>query len=340
MQQYVHGILRLMQKIEISHRTVIFIFAFLAGVWFLIQIRDILYLLFIAFLLMTAIRPLVEFLAARRVPRFLAILLIYIFVFGFLGVTFGSTVPSLIAESTKLINSLPTFVSRFLPYVNVDVRSFTQQIAPLGENIFRVTLGIFSNIVSLFTVLVFSFYFLIERRNAEAILTDTMGKEAAKWVLDVLREIEFRLGAWVRGQLLLMTIVGVLVYIGLFILRVEYALPLAIFAGILEILPIIGPNVAAIPAILVALTVSPLLAISVAALYFLVQQVENNIIVPQVMKRSVGFSPLVTIVALMIGGRLAGVAGAALAVPAVLTFQVVLHKWLTTRPTQFRGSSR
>ncbi len=329
-----------MQKVEISHRTVIFIFAFVAGVWFLMQIRDILYLLFIAFLLMTAIRPLVEWLAARRVPRFLAILLIYIFIFGFVGVSFGSAVPSLIAESNRLVNVLPTFVTRFLPYINVDVQSFTQQIAPLGENLFRVTLGIFSNIVSLFTVLVFAFYFLIERRNAEAILTDTMGKEAAKWVIEIIKEVEIRLGAWVRGQLLLMTIVGVLVYIGLTILRVEYALPLAILSGILEILPIIGPNVAAIPGILVALTVSPLLAVSVAALYFLVQQVENNIIVPQVMKRSVGFSPLVTIVALMVGGRLAGVAGAALAVPAVLTFQVVLHKWLTTRPKQFRGSPK
>lgn len=270
----------------------------------------------------------------------MAILLIYIFLFGFVGVSFGSAIPSLIAESNRLINVLPTFVSRFLPYINLDIQSFTQQIAPLGENIFRVTVNIFSNIVSLFTVLVFAFYFLIERRNAEAILTDTMGREAAKWVLDVLREVEARLGAWVRGQLLLMTIVGVLVYIGLTILRVEYALPLAILAGLLEILPIIGPNLAAIPGILVALTVSPLLALSVAALYFLVQQVENNIIVPQVMKHSVGFSPLVTIVALMIGGRLAGVAGAALAVPAVLTFQVLLHKWLTTRPANFRGSAR
>lgn len=322
-------------KIEISYRTILFIILVIAAIWFVIQIRDIVFLLFISFLLMTAVRPMVEWLARYKIPRVVAVLLIYGIVFGFFGVSFAGAVPSLIAQSTRFITDLPSFVSRVAPNLNIDVRAFTQQIAPISENVVRVTVGIFSNIVNTLTVLVFSFYFLMERRNAERILTDTFGPDVASRIVTIIKDVELRLGAWVRGQVLLMVIVGVLVYIGLSILHVEYALPLAIIAGILEILPMIGPNLSAIPAILVALTTSPLLAVSVAALYFIIQQFENNVIVPQVMKRSIGFSPLVTILSLMIGARLAGVAGAVLAVPAVITAQVILHDIIVKQPIKF-----
>ncbi len=332
-----HGILwlRMTTKVEISYRTILFIFAFLAAIWFLLQIRDIVYLLFVAFLLMTALRPMVEWLAKYRVPRVVAVLLIYTIVFGFFGISLAGAIPSLVSQSVRLFTDLPNFVSRMVPNWNIDARAFTEQIAPISENVVKVTVGIFSNIVNLMTVLVFSFYFILERRHAEKILTDSFGSEVSNRVISVARDVEIRLGAWVRGQLLLMVIVGVLVYVGLTILHVDYALPLAIIAGILEILPMIGPNLAAVPGILVALTVSPLLAVSVAALYFIIQQIENNIIVPQVMKRSVGFSPLVTILSLMIGARMAGIVGAVLAVPVVITLQAILHDILVKQPIKF-----
>lgn len=319
-------------KIEISHRTIIFTVIFLLALWVLFQIRDILFLVFIAFILMTALRPLVDWLSWVKVPRVVAILFIYSIVFGFFGVSLAGTIPSLVIQSTKFVQELPTFLEKVLPYWNIDARSLSQQIAPISENILKVTVGIFSNLLTTLTVLVFTFYFLLERKKLESLLESTMGEDAAERIIVTLKEVESRLGAWVNGELFLMAIVGASVYLGLTLLHVEFALPLAIIAGVLEIVPMIGPIASAIPAVLVALTMSPFLALSVVALYFIVQQVENNIFVPLVFKKSVGFSPIVTIFSLMVGGRLAGIVGAILAVPMVLVLQVVLHAFLFPPP--------
>ena len=315
-------------KIEISHRTIIFTVIFLLALWVLFQIRDILFLVFIAFILMTALRPLVDWLEWAKLPRVIAILFIYTIVFGFFGVSLAGTIPSLVIQSTKFVAELPNFLEKVLPYWNIDARSMSQQIAPISENIVKLTVGIFSNLLTTLTVLVFTFYFLLERKKLESLLTAAMGEDASERVIDSLKNVESRLGAWVNGQLLLMAIIGVSVYIGLTLLRVEFALPLAIIAGVLEIVPMIGPIASAVPAVLVAITISPFLALSVVALYFIIQQVENNIFVPLILRKSVGLSPIVTIFALMVGGRLAGIVGAILAVPIVLVLQVVLRVFL------------
>jgi predicted PurR-regulated permease PerM len=143
---------------------------------------------------------------------------------------------------------------------------------------------------------------------------------------DFITRLEQQIGGWVRGELALMIIIGLLTYIGLKILGVNYALPLSIIAGLLEIIPNIGPTIALIPAVLVALTSSPVTALATVALYFLIQQFENNIIVPKIMQRAVGVKPLIVIIALMTGAKLAGVLGAALAVPGYLVLKVVIEE--------------
>ncbi|OGG29243.1 hypothetical protein A3A63_00205 [Candidatus Gottesmanbacteria bacterium RIFCSPLOWO2_01_FULL_46_9] len=327
-------------KIEISIKTVLFAVASVIAIWVLIQIRDILFLLFIAFLLMTAIYPLVLFLERLRIPRVIGILLVYAVVFGFLGASFVSAVPALINQSTRLVAELPGIASRVAPYWNIDVTTISQQVAPIGESVVKVTFGIFSNIISIVTVLAFTFYFLVERQHADEILRSVIGEGAARQVLIIVRAIELRLGAWVRGELLLMSFVGILSFIGLSVLHVEFALPLAILAGLLEVIPIIGPTVAAIPAVLVAFSVSPLLALTVAALYIVIQQVENNILVPIIMKKSVGFAPIMTILSLMIGGRLAGIMGAVLSVPVALVIQELLAEMLSQRAEPVKNPTK
>lgn len=136
-------------------------------------------------------------------------------------------------------------------------------------------------------------------------------------------KIEEKLGAWLRGQLFLSIIIGLVSYIGLLIFNIPYALPLALLAGVMEIIPVIGPIISAIPAVLIALTISPILALGVAAMYFVIQQLENHLIVPQVMKRAVGLNPLVVILAIAIGSRILGFAGALLAVPLAVVIQII-----------------
>jgi predicted PurR-regulated permease PerM len=313
-------------RIEISPKTIFFAIALIAGGWLLFQIREILYLLFIAFLLMTALHPLVSFLERFRIPRFLSIIIIYAVVFGAFGLSLASSIPLLVTQSTHLAQALPGLVAKVLPYWNVDMNTIGQQLAPIGENIIKVSVSIFSNIITIVTVLVFTFYFLLERRKTQKIFTDMFGEAIATQAVDILRAIETRLGEWVRGELFLMLTIGIFVYIGLIILRVDYALPIAILAGALEIVPNIGPIISAVPAVLVGLATSPFLALSVVALYIIVQQIENNIVVPLIMKKSVGLSPLITILALLVGGKLAGIVGAVLGVPIFLVGQVLFTK--------------
>ena len=168
-----------------------------------------------------------------------------------------------------------------------------------------------------------TFYLLLERKHLNNYLSTIWEGDKSVHISKTVNEIERRLGSWVRGELILMLAVGALTYIGLSILGVEIALPLAILAGILEIVPNIGPTISAVPAVLVALTIHPLTALATVALYFLVQLVENNLLVPKIMQKAVGVNPLVSIVGLMIGFRLAGPAGAVLAIPIIIVTHII-----------------
>jgi predicted PurR-regulated permease PerM len=136
-------------------------------------------------------------------------------------------------------------------------------------------------------------------------------------VFKTTRLIEDKLGSWLRGQIVLSFSIGFLTWIVLSLLGVSFALPLAVIAGILEIVPTIGPILSAIPAIIVALNISPLLALIVAVSYIFIQLFENNVLVPRIMQRAVGLNPIVIILSIIVGGKLLGVAGALLAIPFV-----------------------
>ncbi len=310
-------------KIEISHKTIIFTAVFLIGLWFLYSILDIVLLLFVSFVLMSALRPMVEWLAKRHFPRALSLILTYIVFFGIFGGTLISVIPSLVYQMTKFSQAFPSLISQIIPNLSLDVASISKQLAPIGENLIKLTVGIFSNIITVMTILVFTFYLSLERKKAEDHAKNLFGNTWGESIMQLLSSIESRLGSWIQGEFILMLTIGVLTYIGLTVLRIDYALPLAIIAGFLEIVPTIGPILSAVPSVLIALTVSPILAASVAAMYFIIQQLENNLIVPLVMRSSVGLSPIITIICLMVGARIAGVGGAILAVPIFLVMQEV-----------------
>lgn len=315
-------------KVEISHKTILFTVFFLVLLWLLIQIKDIIFLVFIAFILMSALKPVVELLEKIRIVRPLAILLVYIVVLLFLTFIGSSILPPLVTQTIFLGRIFPEYIKSVFPFVKIDPQVISQQVTPFSENLFKVTIGVFSNVVALFTILVISFYLLLERKHLELHLAEFMGEKGAKMLISIISKVEERLGAWLRGQLTLMLVIGLSTYIGLVFLGIPFVLPLAILAGILEIVPIIGPIISAIPAVILALTISPLLAVATAVLYFVIQQLENNLLVPMVMRQAVGLPPLVTITALMIGAKLAGVTGAILAVPVVVTVETLFSEYL------------
>jgi len=319
------------RTIEISHRTILFTLGVLLGGYLLFQIRDILYLLFIAFILQTAIRPFVDKLVMFRVPRVLAIILLYVVTIGLIGGVIGSVIPQIVSQSSHMIAELPAVAGRLLPSLNIDIGSLTQEVAPFTQNVVRFGVEIFNNIITVVTIFVFTFYFLLGRNHLERTISTFVGKEETKKIVQILIDVEDKLGAWARGQSILMLVIGITTYIGLTLLRVDFALPLAVLAALLEMVPMIGPIISAVPAILVAVTISPFLGLSVAALYFVIQQLENHLIVPWIMKKSVGLSPILIIVSFMIGGRFEGVVGAILAVPTVLVIQVIAGHYFASK---------
>lgn len=328
------------KTIELSHRTVIFSVLFLLFIWFLGQIAPIIIGLFIAVLLMTALNPAVEKLARAKIPRPLAIFLVYLVLIGIVGLGLFWLIPPLVDETTKLVNRLPLILEQLgvwlenLGVSGIDKSIIESQISQIGTipvNFIRFAVSLLSNVIVVFSVLVITFYLLIERRNLDKYLLVLFGDDGEKKAKRFVDQIEARLGGWVRGELTLMVIIGVLTYIGLRLLGIPFALPLAILAGVLEIVPNIGPVISAIPAVAVALTISPIMGVATAALYFLVQQLENSVIVPKVMQKAAGVNPLVTIVSLAVGFQLAGPLGAILAVPVVIVLHVIASEVFSIR---------
>lgn len=319
------------RTIEVSHRTIVFTILFLALVWIILQVTSVVISLFISILLATALGPVVDKLTKLRIPRAAAILVIYILLLSLLGWGISTIISPLIEQTTNLVNRLPDLFDQLgkwlesLGIAGVDSGVIKDQVSQLGAlpaNLVKFVVFFFSNLISVIAVLVVTFYLLLERKNLDDYLLILFGDNEKK-ARSFIDHLEARLGGWVRGELILMFIIGLLTYVGLLLLKIPYALPLAILAGVLEILPNIGPIIAAIPAILIGVTISPIMAIAVTALYFLIQQLENSLIVPKVMQRAAGVNPLVTIISLTIGFELAGATGAILAVPIVIVLHLV-----------------
>jgi predicted PurR-regulated permease PerM len=317
------------KKVEISHRTIIFTVFFLLGLWFLYEVRQIILALFVSLILMSALNPAVNRLEGWRFPRWLAILVIYFGVLGILILGLVGAIPALVEQTGSFAERIP-LLFRQVTFLGLDPSILASQITQLGTipaNIFRLTMSLFSNIVSLFALFVITFYLLLERRNLDHYLQILFGEGGEEKAEQFVDKIENRLGSWVRGEITLMVIIGIMTYLGLRFLGIEFALPLAILAGFLEIVPNIGPTISAVPAVLAGLAISPMMALAVTALYFLVQQAENTLIVPKVMQKAAGVNPLITILSLAVGFKLAGPVGAVLAVPVVILIEVVGSEW-------------
>ncbi len=318
------------RKIDISHKTVIFITLFILALWVIYLIRDLLVILFVAIILMSALEPLVNFFNKLKIPRALGIAITYIIIIAVAGLILASVLPPLIEQSSKLIVTLPPLLSQIFNIAHIDKSVFQSQLTSLSGNAFSITLSILDNLLTIIFLLVVTFYLLLERNNLENRISSLfIGQEekARKLIIN----IQEKLGSWLRGQLILSIIIGILSFIGLTALNIPYALPLSLVAGIMEVIPVIGPIISSLPAILVALTISPPLGLGVALMYFVIQQLENNLIVPQVMKKAVGLNPLVVILTIAVGSRLLGLAGALLAVPFAAVLQIIVTEIIERR---------
>lgn len=208
----------------------------------------------------------------------------------------------------------------------IQIETLTQYIPNVTNQLFSIAGNIFSNVIFIVSTLFFGYYLLLEEEVIKKFLRHIFDEKKAEWYIMILEKTEQRMSNWFWGELMLMTIVGWMTFIGLSLLQIKYAVPLAVLAGLMEVVPNIGPIFSAVPATIIGFSISPVAGYSSLALYFIVQQLENNLIVPGIMKRAVGINPIITLMALLIGGRLGGIVGIVVALPIYLFVETVLRE--------------
>lgn len=327
--------------ISITAGTIVKGIAILLGAWGLWVLRDLLMVVVTSVILASSIEPGIKFLSRLRIHRIPAVLLMYVGIAGlFIGLIIAF-VPPIVNEAADITQKLPSMVQSIDKNVLGDKgimssifwgdnKAGAASVNPALEDLFGKIFGaddaskgvfgaasaIFGGIFSFVLIVVLSFYFAMQERGIENFLRIILPFGNEEYAINLWERSKAKIGKWMQGQLLLGVLIFVLVYLGLTIFGVPYAMSLALLAGILEIIPVFGPILAAIPGVILAFTLGgPTLAAIVAAFYLLVQQFESHLIYPLVVRKVVGVPPILVILALIIGAQLGGFLGILISVP-------------------------
>lgn len=298
---------------------------------FLWRIINILIVIFLAYILMAALTPFVDFLVSKKVPRSLASIICYLLVIAFFLVLILPLIPFLLAQVQQLLISFPEYLHQTAKLFKLNFNQsqlndfFTSRVGIISENAFAVTSRFLTLIFSFLTVIILSLYMMVDYEKIKKYIVNLFPENLRIKVSTILTKTETKMGLWLRGQIILSLSIGIFSYIAYTLINLKFALPLALLAGIFEIVPNIGPIIGATGAVIVALTISPALALTVVVVYVLIQILEANLLVPIVMEKSVGLHPLVIILAIIIGGELMGLKGILLSVPFISFLAVVLQ---------------
>src|SRR3989344_1775168 len=296
--------------------------------WFLFAIKEIILVFLISLIIASAIDPLADWLYKRKIPRGISVLLVYLFFIGLITLIVSLLVPPVTEQFRQIgrADFYETFSNRVGSFRdtlnNMGIGDTLEDniknaISGFSSSLFQTTKGVLNGFVSVITVLAISFYLTVEENGMKNLIRNLTPYKHQSYIKDLVNRIQKKMGAWVLGQIILSAIIFGLTYLGLTILGVEFALVLAVIAGVLEIIPYIGPMISVVPAVFFAFIQNPALAVAVLILYIVVQQLENHILVPVVMSKSVGLNPIIVILGILIGGTLAGVIGAIIAVPVI-----------------------
>ncbi len=325
-------------SVSITPGTIVTALFVLLGAYVLWLLRDLALLVVTAIVIASAIEPGVGFFVRHRVPRFVAALLMYVLVFGSVFALVYFFFPPIIADAASFLSTVPQYLntlnvpSSFSGLANAadflgsshQAQSMLATLVALqnafssgSSGVVQLLATFFGGIFSLVLVIVLSFYFALQETGVDDFLRLVMPSRHEAYALNLWKRAQKKIGLWMQGQILLSVIVGVLVYLGLLIMGLPYALLLAVFTAIAEIIPIFGSLMAGAAAVVVGFSQGGIaLGLVVMGLYVVVNQFETNLIYPLIVKKVVGIPPLLVIIALIAGGTLAGFLGVLLSVPA------------------------
>jgi predicted PurR-regulated permease PerM len=323
-------------NVSITPGAIVKILFILLLAYFAFVLRDLVLVILTSVVIASAVEPITKWLIKKRVPRALAVVMIYLSAMGLMAFLLVSFVPPLVSDTKEIVTIIPQYIESIsesemnnLPIISMLVDQFNTSLQ--NEDLFnqitsysgKATLGfvatataVFGGLLSFVLIVVISFYLAVQEGGIESFLRLVTPIQKEKYVIDLWKRSQRKIGLWMQGQLLLGVIVGVLTFLGLSILGVKNAFFLAVLAGVFELIPIFGPILAAIPAVGIALIQDGLVfSLLVLGLFLIIQQFENHLIHPLVVKKIIGIPALVAILALIIGAQIAGFLGILIAVP-------------------------
>ncbi|OGG55321.1 hypothetical protein A3D62_01720 [Candidatus Kaiserbacteria bacterium RIFCSPHIGHO2_02_FULL_49_11] len=304
-------------------------------------LKELVLVVLTAVVIASAIEPATRWFVRHRFPRVVAVLIVYLIFFAFLLGFFYFFLPPVLSEAINFLVGLPSYLERFdsaSPIENslilgagevvndFSVGGIAGELRALFSNFSQSFLStitvVFGGVMSFVLIIVFSFYFAVQETGIDDFLRIITPLKYQKEVISLWKRSQIKIGLWMQGQLILALIVGMLVYLGLTILGVKYALLLAVIAAIFELIPVFGPILSAIPATIIGFVDGGVtIGLLVIGLYTIIQQFENHLIYPLVVTKVVGVPPLLVILALIVGAKLAGFLGIILSVPVAAVIQ-------------------
>jgi predicted PurR-regulated permease PerM len=334
--------------IHISASSVLRALLVVLGAYVLFVLKDIVLVVLAAVVIASAIEPATRSVMYLRIPRTVAVVIVYLGVAIILFAITYFLLPSLLSEVASFLAQLPGYVStldlrplldRFaIPGSATIAQNITQTLSAgdvlstlksfieVPGGTFRLVSTVFGGVFSFVLIIILSFYLSVQEDGIPDFLRIVTPARHHEYALNLWKRAQRKIGQWMQGQLLLMLLVGVLVFLGLTILGIPHAFLFAIFSGLFEIIPLFGPILSSIPGIAVAFTQGGLtLALVVTGLYVIIQQFENHLIYPLVVNKVVGVPAIVVILALIVGAELAGFIGALLSVPVAAVLMELVH---------------
>ena len=320
-------------------------------VWCAFIVRDALLIVYVSVVLAIGFSPIVRIIerqkvlpAAKRLPRWLAILVLYLAILGTVALVVVLVFPPLVRQAAALWDRLPGAFERVQEFLiskgwlkeHLTMREAVERAPGVGGDVVSRVAGAIGNlaggIFGVITILILTFYMLVDSGRLRESVLRLFARHHRARVDAASREVMEKVSAWLAGQLLLAGSIGVTSAVGLWALGIPFFYVLALLSAVGEMIPIVGPILSAVPAIAVASTLGLKKVVFVIVFFILQQQLENHILVPKIMSRQVGVSPVTVIVSLLIGGSLLGVVGAILAVPTAAILQVIASEVLDERP--------
>jgi len=327
------------KRIEITPKTILIFFGIGLSIYFLWLTRDILVILFLSLIIMATLSPIVSWLEKYLRWRALAVIILYFLIIILTLLLFGALLPPLINQAQEIINNLPSYTEQtsWLIGLGQQVRDwwisngFTLQnlinnLSQPSRQIFHFTSSILVMLGGLIVITVISFYGLIAEKEIKANLKQYLPKAQKKSYWQAGQRIFQMLGIWLRARILLGLLIGILVGVGLQILGLPFALFLGALAGILDIVPVWGPISASIPILIIAFALSPLTGVLVLTWLLIIYQIEGYLLVPKIMGRAVGISPVLVLVALVLGAKLDGIIGIIIAIPVAAAVVILFQE--------------